>query len=85
VLSALTRKGGWLHEVGPRLAKNGGGTAPTTDALVKEAFLRTLSRPPTAAEATRSAAHLDQAATRAEGLHDLLWALLNTREFVTNH
>ena len=86
VLASLNRKGGWLHEVGPRPAtKPGGGKAPDTDALVKEAFLRSLSRPPTAAEAKRSAAHLDQAANRAEGLHDLLWALLNTREFVTNH
>jgi hypothetical protein len=78
VLAALTRKGGWLHEVGAKKATD-------TDALVKEAFLRTLSRPPTAAEAKRSAAHLDQADNRAEGLQELLWALLNTREFITNH
>jgi hypothetical protein len=77
-LAALTRKGGWLHEVGAKKATD-------TDALVKEAFLRTLSRPPTAAEAKRSAAHLDQADNRAEGLQELLWALLNTREFITNH
>jgi hypothetical protein len=78
VLAALDRKGGWLHEVGAKKAAD-------TAALVREAFLRTLSRPPTAAEAARSAEYLDRAATRAEGLHDLLWALLNTREFVTNH
>jgi hypothetical protein len=78
VLAALARKGGWLHEVGPAKAAD-------TGALVREAFLRTLSRPPTAAEAERSAAHIDRAGSRAEGLHDLLWALLNTREFVTNH
>ena len=59
--------------------------ATDADALVRGAFLRTLSRPPTAAEAKRGAAHLGQASSRAEGLHDLLWALLNTREYVTNH
>jgi hypothetical protein len=78
VLAAINRKGGWLLEVGAK-------KAASTDALVKEAFLRTLGRLPTAAEAKRCAAHLDQAENRTEGLHDLLWALLNTREFLTNH
>jgi hypothetical protein len=85
VLAALNRKGGYLHEVGPRLAKKPGAGNADIDAVVKEAFLRTLGRPPSAAEAKRSAAHLAQAGDRAEGLHDLLWALLNTREFITNH
>jgi hypothetical protein len=83
VLAALTRKDGWVHEVGAK--KVPGAKATDTDALVREAFLRTLSRPPSAAEAKRSAAHIDQAGNRSEGLHDLLWALLNTREFITNH
>jgi hypothetical protein len=86
MLSAIDRKGGWLHEVSVRLGKKP-NAQPMIDAnaLVGEAFLRTLGRRPTAEEARRSAAHLTQAGDNVEGLHDLLWALLNTREFITNH
>jgi hypothetical protein len=54
-------------------------------AQIREAFLRTLSRPPTDAEVERSKRHLRQVGDPAEGLRELLWALLNTREFITNH
>jgi hypothetical protein len=83
VLTAMNRKNGWLNEVHTRMAKDSGEKA--TEVLIKEAFLRTLSRPPTAAEMKRSKLHLEQTGNRAEWLHELLWALLNTREFVTNH
>ncbi len=54
-------------------------------AIVREAYLRTLSRTPTEAEAEAAASHLAGATDGAKGLRDLLWALLNTKEFVTNH
>jgi hypothetical protein len=54
-------------------------------AVVREAFLRALSRPPTGAEAALARDHLQAAGDDAKGLRDLLWALLNTKEFVTNH
>jgi hypothetical protein len=86
VLAALDRKGGWLDELRTRFAKaSRGGAALDTNALIREAYLRTVGRPPTATEAKRSAAHLAQAGDPVAGLHDLLWALLNTREFITNH
>ena len=72
VLAAIDRKDGWLHEISARLAK--ASAASETDALINEAFLRTLSRPPTAAEVERSAAHLGRGRRPAEGFHDLLWA-----------
>jgi hypothetical protein len=53
--------------------------------LIDEAYLRTLSRPPTPDEAAIAAQHFNQADAPAEALRDLLWALLNTKEFVTNH
>ncbi len=53
--------------------------------VIREAYLRTLSRRPTEAEATRAREYLDTAGDNAKGLRDLLWALLNTKEFVTNH
>jgi hypothetical protein len=57
----------------------------TNDELVEEAFLATLSRLPTAKEKADGLDHLKSAKTRAEGVTDLLWALVNTREFILNH
>ncbi len=83
VWDAIDRKGGWLHEIRARMAHAG---APVdTGTLIAEAFLRTLSRRPTATEIQRSREHLARAGDPMEGLRDLLWALLNTREFITNH
>lgn len=84
VLTAINRKQGWIHEVGARTAKKPTGEIRTT-ALIREAFLRTLSRPPTDAELERSKAHFERTGSPVESLRDLLWALLNTREFLTNH
>jgi hypothetical protein len=53
--------------------------------VVREAFLRALGRRPTDAEADRSLAYFHEAGENAKGFRDLLWALLNTKEFVTNH
>jgi hypothetical protein len=86
LLAALARKEGWLNEIGSRLAKKSPDEAAhEIPPIIDEAFLRTVSRLPTAAEKERSAAHLERVGDPLEGLHELLWALLNTREFVTNH
>lgn len=53
--------------------------------LVDEAFLATLSRLPTTKEKADGLEHLKGAKTRAEGVTDLVWALVNTREFILNH
>jgi hypothetical protein len=84
VLAAINRKSGWVHETAARLAKKPRDDSDMT-ARIREAFLRTLSRPPTDAEVERSKRHLRQVGDPAEGLRELLWALLNTREFITNH
>jgi hypothetical protein len=82
ILAAIERKRGWIEELRARTSK-----APASDVegLVVEAFLRTLGRRPTAAEAQRVALHLGEVGEPVEALRDLLWALLNTREFLTNH
>lgn len=57
-----------------------------TDAeVVEEAFLATLSRVPTAKEKADGLEHLKSAKNRVEGVTDLVWALVNTREFILNH
>jgi hypothetical protein len=52
--------------------------------LVEELYLRTLSRFPTKAEAERWKRALEDG-PRDETAEDLLWALLNSREFTTCH
>lgn len=56
---------------------------PTDDALTEELFLRTLSRFPTAEERRFAEALLKR--DRVKAAEDLLWALVNTREFSYVH
>ena len=65
------------------------GRSPRSDRcdaeMVEELFLATLSRLPDADEARSALDHLRTRPDRASGLADVLWALINTREFVLNH
>jgi hypothetical protein len=54
------------------------------DALVREAYLRTLSRLPTDEERQVAMRYLSESETPAAGMKDLMWALLNTKEFIVN-
>ncbi|MSR32097.1 MAG: DUF1553 domain-containing protein [Gemmataceae bacterium] len=58
--------------------------APLPDA-VDELYLCTLSRLPVAGEKQDALAEIALAQNPREGLEDLLWSLLNTREFLFNH
>ena len=53
--------------------------------VVEELFLATLSRFPDEDEARSALEHLRTRPDRAAGFADVLWALINTREFVLNH
>lgn len=53
--------------------------------IVREAYLRTLSRMPTEDELNRSVAYIEEAETKSQGVRDVLWALVNTKEFIVNH
>lgn len=91
-LAMLERDSGWLREtVGrpgrPQEDKSDSasdGAAVDNGELVRRAYLRTLSREPTADESARALRHLDASPDRAAGMHDLLWALVNTKEFSLN-
>jgi hypothetical protein len=52
---------------------------------IEELYLSTLSRTPSPDEAAKAAGWLASAANKKEGLQDLLWVLLNSREFLFNH
>ncbi|QDU97342.1 DUF1549 and DUF1553 domain-containing protein [Lignipirellula cremea] len=53
--------------------------------VVNQAYLRTLSRYPTEDEKTRSLTYLESSENLGKGARDLLWALINTKEFIVNH
>jgi hypothetical protein len=52
---------------------------------IEEIYLAALGRPPSAEEQSKAAGWVEQAGTFREGLQDLMWALLNSREFLFNH
>jgi hypothetical protein len=51
-------------------------------ALVEELYLVTLSRRPSEEESAKTLAYLQQAESREAGVQDVLWVLLNVREFL---
>ena len=70
---------GWLAEL------QGRDSVTDYPGLIQEAWLRTLSRPPSASEQQRALEHMQSAGNPTEGLRDLLWALINTKEFLLIH
>jgi hypothetical protein len=54
-------------------------------AAVESLYLATVSRPPSAQEVDEAQTWIAKAATPKEGLQDLLWVLLNSKEFLFNH
>jgi hypothetical protein len=92
MLAQIDRKGGWVDELARLHGTTGKKEAAAADleasevaAIVRQAYLRTLSRPPHEPEAERAAAHFGEAGTVREAARDLMWALLNTKEFLVNH
>jgi hypothetical protein len=55
------------------------------EVVVEELFLATLSRLPDEAERRAALDQLRAAGNRRAGFRDVLWALINTREFILNH
>ncbi len=55
------------------------------DNVIKQAYLRTLSRYPTSEELERSREYVKSADETINGVRGLLWALVNTKEFIVNH
>jgi hypothetical protein len=50
--------------------------------LVRQAYLAALARQPTEKELARAAGYLKKTAPRADAIEDLVWALVNSAEFV---
>jgi hypothetical protein len=52
---------------------------------IRRIYLTSLSREPSPGELTTALQHVHQSRTEREGYQDLLWGLLNTTEFMSNH
>ncbi len=53
--------------------------------IVEELYLSAYARRPSAEEMKRTLAHVEGAANKQQALEDVLWAILNTKEFMFNH
>jgi hypothetical protein len=58
---------------------------PSDKEIVLELFLATLSRPPDEREEQAALKRVKRAPDRQAGFVDVMWALVNTREFILNH
>ena len=47
--------------------------------MIREAWLRAFNRYPSVSEETRAMKHLQEAKSIADGMRDLLWALMNSK------
>jgi len=57
----------------------------TDDDKLRELYLLVYSREPVAEELEIAKAHLNKATDKQQAYEDLIWALLNTKEFLFNH
>ena len=51
-------------------------------AVVEELYWTALTRAPSEAELTKTVAHIEKAKDRRAGVEDVLWGLVNAKEFV---
>ena len=58
------------------------GSGKPLEAIIEELYLATLCRPPSTREVERTLAIVKQAKTQRAGLEDVLWGLLNAKEFL---
>jgi hypothetical protein len=68
---------GWIDE----LVEMG---ATDKKGMIQEAWLRAFNRYPSLSEEARAMKHLQEANSIQDGMEDLLWALMNTKEFILN-
>ena len=58
---------------------------PDAKKAIQELYLWTLSRTPTESELQTCMGYMKASPSHQRGLEDVMWSLLNTREFQLNH
>ncbi|MBS0210519.1 MAG: DUF1549 domain-containing protein [Planctomycetes bacterium] len=58
---------------------------PSNTEAINEAYLRTFARRPTSDELANAEQYVRESTDARTGLRDLMWALLNSKEFLVNH
>ena len=53
--------------------------------IIRRTYLRTVSREPNSDELDRTVAYVKSSENQLDGIRDVLWALINTKEFIVNH
>jgi hypothetical protein len=53
--------------------------------LIEQVWLRSVNRLPTDQEIERAVLHLESVKQVSEGIRDLLWAMMNSKEYLLNH
>jgi hypothetical protein len=77
ITKMLDRADGWLKQVSKSKSSN-------AEDLVQQAYLRTLNRLPQPSEAEVALRYVRESQDTISGLRDVMWALLNTKEFMVN-
>jgi hypothetical protein len=72
------------HDSGAAARHHAAGATPPAE-RVRELYLAALGRPPTARETTVAVSHLARLGESRRAFEDLIWALLNTKEFLFTH
>ena len=76
----------WITELRrSRSGKSTGKKPLDVGPIIEEVFLRTVSRLPTGDEIAKAQQDIAAAGDPVDGVRDLMWAMLNTREFMVNH
>ena len=84
-IAALVRR----FPAGPAFASQKSGKVEAasmdTEKIVRQAYLRTVSRYPSDKEMATAKSYIESSDDTLGGIRGLLWALLNTKEFIVNH
>ncbi len=54
-------------------------------AMIEELYLTAFSRKPTAPELSRTKEYIESSSDTQKAVEDVLWAILNSKEFMFNH
>ena len=85
-LRARIDAGGWIQQLRQQQTGNGHEVqSKAPDPLIREVFLRTVSRPPREDERQEARKVVASAQGTVDGIRTLLWTMLNTKEFIVNH